>query len=436
MSIEIITLLMFGTLLLLIFSGLGIAWCLGATAVIFCITMWGPASLPILAQRVFDSGNNFILLACPMFTFMAFCLEESGMAEDLFNALHKWSGKVNGGIAVATIFICAILAACTGITATATVAMAVIAYPNMMQHGYNSRLGVGVIASSGGLGILIPPSVPMVLLAMAGGQSLGQLFIGGTAAGVFIALAFSAYVLILGLVKPEYCPAATEIYSWKEKIVALKTLIVPGIIIFLVLGLLMIGLTTPTEASAVGAISSLIYLMSKKKKFNRDAMKRIFHKTTIVTGMAFWIVFGATSFTAVFNALGSQDLVANMVTGINISPWAIIAIFCAILFILGMFLDPIGVIMIAGPVMTPIVAKIGFNPTWFGVIFIILIQIGYISPPFGYNLFYMKAAQPHLEMKDIFAGVLPFIAVMVFSVILMCIFPDIIMWLPKMLAPA
>jgi len=433
MSIEIITLLMFGTLLLLIFSGLGIAWCLGATAVIFSIFMWGTASLPIIATRVFDQSMNYVLIAAPLFVFMAFCLEESGMAEDLFAALYKWSGKLRGGLAVATVIICAILAACTGITATATVAMAVIALPRMLECGYNKHLSVGVIASAGGLGILIPPSVPMVILSMAGGQSLGKLFMGGFVAGIVLALLFIIYVLIRAWIDPKYCPAAKTSATWKEKFVSLKALIAPFILIFVVLGFLLIGVTTPTEAAAVGAIGSLIFLMTRKSKFTKEAMRRILHKTALISGMVFWIVFGASCFTAVFNALGSQDLVANLVTGINVNPWAVVIIFFVILFILGMFLDPIGIIMISAPVMSPIIVNVGFDPTWFGVLFIIFIQIGYISPPFGYNLFYMKAADRSLDMKDIFISVIPFIAIMLFAVLVMCVFPQIILWLPSIM---
>lgn len=430
MSIEIITLLMFGTLLVLIFSGLPIAWCLGATAVIFSLTLWGPSSLPILATRVFDQSMNYVLIAVPLFILMAFCLEESGMAEDLFSALYIWSGKLRGGLAYATVVICVILAACTGIAATATVAMAVIALPRMLALGYNKRMSLGLIGASGGLGILIPPSVPMVILALAGGQSLGKLFMGGIVAGVTLGILFIVYIFIMTRLKPEYCPAAPVSSSWAEKLKAVKALIAPFVLIFIVLGFIMIGVTTPTEAAAVGGIGAFLYMLIKKG-INKEMIKKVFHNTAQLSGMVFWIIFGAACFTAVFNALGSQNLVSSILLGLDLSPWAIILLFFAILFLLGMVLDPIGIIMIAGPVMSPLVVTLGYDPTWFGVIFIIFIQLGYITPPFGYNLFYLKAANPDLPMREIFIGVIPFIAVMLFAVTLMSIFPRIILWLPS-----
>ncbi len=432
MSIEIITLLMFGTLLLLIFSGLPIAWCLGATAVIFTITLWGPQSLPILATRVFDQSVNYVLLAVPLFILMAFSLEESGMAEDLFDALYVWSGKLRGGLAIATVLICVILAACTGITATATVTMAVIALPRLLAVGYNKELSLGMIGASGGLGILIPPSVPMVILALAGGQSLGKLFMGGITAGILISILFIIYIIIIAWLKPAYCPAAPVSASWAEKFKAVKALIAPFILIFIVLGFIMLGVTTPTEAAAVGGIGAFLYMLLKKG-IKKEILKRVFHRTAALTGMVFWIIFGAACFTAVFNALGSQNLVASLLLGLDLSPWMIISFFFVILFLLGMVLDPIGIIMIAGPVMSPIIVTLGFDPTWFGVLFIVFLQLGYITPPFGYNLYYLKAANPALSMREIFTGVIPFIAIIIFAIVLMSIFPQIILWLPSIM---
>lgn len=434
MSIEIITLLMFGVLLAFIFTGLPIAWCLGATAVIFSLTLWGPSSLPILATRVFDQSLNYVLIAVPLFILMAFCLEESGMAEDLFAALYLWSGKLRGGLAIATVIICVILAACTGITATATVAMAVIALPRMLALGYNKRMCLGLIGASGGLGILIPPSVPMVILALAGGQSLGKLFLGGIVAGIVISLLFIIYIIIMSRLKPEYCPAAPVSASWKEKFKATKALIAPFVLIFMVLGFIMLGVTTPTEAAAVGGIGAFLYMLLKKG-LNMEILKKVFHRTALLSGMVFWIIFGAACFTAVFNALGAQNLVSSLLLGIDISPSTIIFLFLAILFFLGMFLDPIGIIMVAGPVMSPIVLTLGYDPTWFGVLFIVFIQLGYITPPFGYNLYYIKAADPGLAVRDIFIGVIPFIIIILFAVALMSLFPQIILWLPSIMMP-
>jgi len=435
-NIEIITLLMFGTLLILIFSGMSLAWCLGATAVIFTIAMWGTASLPIMASRVFDSGMTYVLIAAPLFIFMAFCLEESGMAEALFGSLYLWCGKLRGGLALATVVICVILAACTGITATATVTMAVIALPRMLTCGYNKSLSIGVIASSGGLGILIPPSVPMVVLAMAGGQSLGKLFMGGMVAGIFIAVLFTIYVLLMAWLYPSYCPASEVSATLREKINASKALIVPFVLIFMVLGFILLGITTPTEAAAVGGIGSFIYLIFKKRgTISRQKIVEIFHRTSLMSGMVFWIIFGASCFTAVFNALGSQHLISSLLVGLDIGPWAIVVFFFIMLFLLGMVLDPIGIIMIAAPVMSPIILQLGFDATWFGVLFIVFIQLGYVTPPFGYNLYYMKAADRTLKMGDIFVSVMPFIAIILFAVIFMCIFPQIILWLPSVVMP-
>lgn len=430
MGIELITILMFGSLLVLLIAGLPLAFSLGTVAVGFSFFLWGPSSIPVITTRVFSQSMNFTLVAAPLFIFMAHCIEESGIAGELYEAFYKWAGGVRGGLAVATIIICAILAACTGITATATVTMGVIALPHMMKYGYDEKLSIGTIASSGGLGILIPPSVPMVILALAGGQSLGKLFLGGMTAGIIITILFVLYIFIRGILNPDMCPAIEEKVSLSEKIASLKSLIGPLFLIVAVLGLILLGVTTPTEAAAFGAVGSIVCLAAKGK-LNKIAVDNIFKKTAIVTGMVFWIIFAASAFTGVFNALGAQNLVTEILGQANLSPTNVIILFCAILFFLGMFLDPTGVIMIAAPVMCPIVVNLGFDPTWFGVIFVILVQVGYISPPFGYNLFYMKVVSNKSSMAAIYASVVPFLLIFAVAIALFIVFPEIILWLPE-----
>lgn len=432
MSIEIIAIVMFGLLFVALLMGSPLTFCLGGTAVIAAYSLWAPSSLSVIARQTFASSINFVLVACPLFILMGSVLQTSGLGAELYEGFYKWSGGLRGGLAIASILVCTVLAACTGITATATVMMGLVALPSMLDHGYDKKLAIGSIAGAGGLGILIPPSVPMVILSQATGLSVGRLFAGGIFSGLLISSLFISYVILMGLHHPNTCPALKEKVTFWEKLMSLRALAPPLLLIIIVLGFIFIGITTPTEAAAFGAFGALV-VSSAKGRLNWRNLRAALHQTLVTTSMVFWIIFGAACFTSVFRALGAYELVENTIYGLHASPMAILVLMEVILLFLGMFLDPTGIIMIGAPVMCPIVEQLGFAPTWFGVIFIILIQIGYISPPFGYNLFYMKSVSPETSMSTIYKSVIPYILIMLFSVALVTIFPTVITWLPSIL---
>jgi tripartite ATP-independent transporter DctM subunit len=435
MSIELLSVLFFGALLLFLLLGLPLSFVLGGVSMIFIYFTWGPEAFYMVAAQTWGAMNKFTLVAIPLFIFMAMILERSGVAKSLYEMMYLWFGPVAGGLAIGTVVICAIFSAMCGISGAAVVSMGTIALPSMLERNYDKELALGCINSGGGWGILIPPSVIMILYALISGESVGRLFAGGVFPGLMLLVLVSSYIAIRCYFQPRLGPALPreERGDWKRKITALKAVILPIGIVFMVLGSIIGGVTTPTEAAAMGVLGALLSALVYKQ-FSWGMLKEAAMRTLRLTGMIMWILFGAYCFSAAYHGMGANQLMQNVMQHIPGGPWGTIIFIQFIIFLLAMVLDPAGIMMITVPVFLPIVKAHGFDPLWFGILFVINMEIGYMTPPFGFNLFYLKGiVPPEITMADIYRSVIPYTLVESAGLALVMIFPQIALWLPNLL---
>jgi len=435
MSIELLSILFFGALLVFLLLGLPLSFVLGGVSMIFIYFTWGPEAFYMVAAQTWGAMNKFTLVAVPLFIFMAMILERSGVAKGLYEMMYLWFGPVAGGLAIGTVVICAIFSAMCGISGAAVVSMGTIALPSMLERNYDKELALGCINSGGGWGILIPPSVIMILYALISGESVGRLFAGGVFPGLLLLVLVSGYIAIRCYFQPRLGPALPreERGDWKRKIAALKAVILPIVIVFMVLGSIIGGVTTPTEAAAMGVLGAIISALVYRQ-LSWGLMKEAAVRTLRLTGMIMWILFGAYCFSAAYHGMGANQLIENMMGHIPGGPWGTIIFIQLIIFLLAMVLDPAGIMMITVPVFLPIVTAHGFDPLWFGILFVINMEIGYMTPPFGFNLFYLKGIVPsNITMGDIYRSVIPYTLVESAGLALVMIFPQIAIWLPNLL---
>jgi len=427
----LLTILFFGTLIILLVLGLPVAFALSGLAIIFSLVIYGPDSLYTVVFEAYGAGTSFVLTAVPLFVFMASMLEKSDLARDLYNMMYQWLNNIPGGLASGTIVICAIFAAMAGISGVATITMGLIAMPSMLQKNYDKKMVTGTIMAGGALGILIPPSVIAILYGSITGTSVGKLFIGCMIPGILLTVLFILYLTVRCFLNPKLAPPAREAFPLKVKLASLKALIAPLLLVFAVLGSLYSGMCTPTESAGIGAVGSII-CAAIYKKLNYKNIKDSISSTLVITSMAIWIVFGAACFKGVYVSSGASDVMLSMVADLNLPPLAVIALMMGIYFILGMIMDPVGMVMLTIPVFLPIVESLGYDPLWFGVLFIINSEMAYITPPFGFNLFYMKAiAPPNITMTDIYRSITPFVAIQAICLALVMFLPQLILWLPN-----
>lgn len=432
MSIEILTLLFFGSLLFFLILGLPLTFVLGGVSVIFLYFTWGFDSFYMVATQIWGTMESFTLVAIPLFVFMAMVLERTGVAKDLYRMMHLWFGGLRGGLAIGTLVICAVFAAMVGISGAAVVAMGTIALPSMLERGYDRKMALGVINTGGGWGILIPPSILMILYALITGVSVGQMFAAGIMPGILLMVLTVIYILVRSTLQPHLAPALPpkERGTWPEKFQALKSVILPIGVVFMVLGSIIGGITTPTEAAAMGVLGSLISA-AVYRQFKWSILQEAAIRTFKLTGMIMWILFAAHAFSAAYQSMGAQDLIEGLMQHIPGGPWGIIIAMMVIVFILAMVLDPVGIMLITLPVFMPIVKSLGFDPIWFGILFVINMEIGYKTPPFGFNLFYLKGVvPPGITMKDIYTSVVPFVMIEILAIAIIMVFPKIATWLP------
>ncbi|HBW35771.1 TRAP transporter large permease subunit [Desulfosporosinus sp. BICA1-9] len=435
MSVGFVSLLLFALLIVLLISGLPLAFIMGGLATIFSYFLLGPRSLAAIAGNAYGVMENFVIIAIPLFIFMGVILQRSGIAEDAYELMYKWLGGVRGGLAIGTVVVCTIFAALTGTSAAATISMGVIALPAMLKRGYNKHLAIGCICAGGTLGVLIPPSVLMIIYGVFGSESVGRLFAGGVVAGLVMSFLFMAYIAIKAFLQPQLAPAIPleEKVSMREKLVALRGLILPLLLVFGVLGSIFLGVATPTEAAAIGSLGSVL-CAAINHKLTWSVIKETCYQTLQLSGMVVWIILGSAAFTSLYASTGAIQLVQESIALLPLSPYLILIGIMFLLFILGMFLDPGAIIMLTVPIFVPLIKTLGFDPVWFGVLFIVNMQLGYLTPPFGFSLFYMKRIVPEdVTMGDIYKSVFPFVLIMIVCVILFVIFPEIIMWLPNRL---
>jgi tripartite ATP-independent transporter DctM subunit len=435
MSATGITVLFFGSMLICLGIGVPIAIALGGLAAILVFLFWGPNALSMLVLKAFGATSSFEFLSIPLFIFMAAMLERSGIADDLYATMYKFFGKRRGGLAVGTVIICTIFAAMSGVSAAATVSMGLLALPAMLSRGYSKELALGTIAAGGSLGILIPPSVTMIVYGLVAGVSVGKLYAGGVLPGLLLSALFIAYILVRSHFNPALAPIAPleQEFTWRDKLVSLKGLIFPTLLIFSVLGAILTGISSVSEAAAVGALGSIIATLLKQG-FNRRVFQEAADTTLLVTCLIFWIIVGAGAFSTLYTAMGVSGLIQDSVLSLGANLYVILLMMQAVLLILGMVMDTVGIIMITVPVFVPIIAALGFDPIWFGVLFIINMEIGFLTPPFGYNLFYLKGvAPPSVTMGDLYRSIIPFVGLMLLGLGICMAVPDIILRLPSLL---
>ena len=434
MSIEALTLLFFGALLLGIFMGIPLVFVLGGVSVIFLYFTWGIESFYMVASQIYGTMGSFTLVAIPLFVFMAMILERTGVARDLYRMMHLWCGSMRGGLAVGTLGICAVFAAMVGISGAAVVAMGTIALPSMLERGYDKRMVLGVINTGGGWGVLIPPSIMMILYALISGVSVGKMFAAGILPGLVLITVTVLYVLIRCYIQPHLAPSLPESErgSWPEKFRAVRSVLLPVMVVFMVMGSIIGGLTTPTEAAAMGVLGALISA-AVYRQLNFNLIREASIRTFKLTGMIVWILFAAHAFSSAYQSMGAHQLIESFMHMIPGGPWGIIIAMMVIVFLLGMVLDPVGIMLITLPVFLPIVDALGFDPIWFGILFVINMEIGYMTPPFGFNLFYLKGiVPPGITMKDIYMSVIPFVLVQILGLIVLMVFPEIVTFLPDL----
>ncbi len=434
MSVEILTLLFFGSLLVFLLLGVPLAFVLGGVSVIFLYFTTGPVSFYIVASKFWESMTSFTLVAIPMYVFMAMILEKSGVAHALYRMMHLWFGALRGGLAIGTVAICAIFAAMSGISGAAVVTMGTIALPRMLERGYDTRLSLGAINAGGGWGILIPPSIPMVLYAMISEVSVGRLFASGLGPGILLFVLVTIYIGVRAWLQPSIAPALPpeERGTWRDKLIALRAVLLPILIVVMVLGSIFGGLATPTEAAAIGVLGALV-AAALNRQLTVPVVRNAAMQTLRLTTLIMWILFAAHAFSTAYTLLGAHDFIQGLMSQIPGGKWGALAFMLFVLFLLGMVLDPVGIMLITLPVFLPVVEAWGFDPIWFGVLFIIMMEIGYMTPPFGFNLFYIKGvAPPSITMGEIYSSVVPYVIVTLFGILLIIIFPSIALYFPNL----
>lgn len=433
MTSSLITLLFFGLLVLFLAAGQPLVFIMGGLASLGLLIFFGPNQLAFVATQAYSQMDSFVTVAIPLFIFLGTLLEKSGIAEEAYDLLYKTLGRIKGGLAVASIIVCTIFGAMTGTAAAATVTMGVIALPQMLKHNYDKHISVGSVAAGGTLGVIIPPSVLMVLYGLFTNESIGKMFAGGVFAGIFLSACFCIYVLVRSYMNPNLCPAVPEEerVSAKEILKASKGIIAPIILIIVILGSIFGGIATPTEAAAIGCIGTLI-CTALRKTLSWSVLKETCLRTLELSAMVVWIIFASSAFTAFFTKIGAVEVVQNVMLGLNLGKYGMLVLVMIILIILGMFIDPGAIIMLTVPIIVPIMKSLGFDTLWFGVLFVCNMIIGYISPPFGFNLFYMRKVVPEgITMADIYKSVVPFAIIMALCLVVFTIFPQIILWLPN-----
>lgn len=435
MSSTSILILMFGGLTLFMMTGLPIAFVLGGLSLLITVLFWNPQAVIILVLQIFDTMKSEALLAIPLYILMAALLSRSGVIEKLYRAMELWFGRLRGGLAVGTVVICVIMAAMTGVVGAAVTAMGMLALPEMLRRKYSPELATGTICAAGTLGILIPPSVLTIVYAVTAQVSIGKMLIAGLVPGLILATLYIAYILLVAWLKPSAAPLREDYapVPLHERLAALKALVLPGLLIALILGSIFFGIATPTEAAAVGVFGALI-ATALERKLSIDALVSAAADTGKATAMILWITIGAKAYVAIFTGLGGADSLLGLIKSLDVGPYVILAMMLLILIFLGTVLDEIGIILLTVPVFLPVVKFLGFDEIWFGVLYAITIQMGYISPPFGYTLFYMKGVLPKaLHMGVVYRGILPFFILQGVGLLIAMAFPSLMTILPRLM---
>jgi tripartite ATP-independent transporter DctM subunit len=439
MTQELFIALMFGGVFVGLLLGHPVAFVLAGLAVVFGYLQMGDRIWPLFVNRIWQTSTNQILIAIPLFVFMASILERSGIAEGLFRALMHAFGALRGAIALAVVVLSTVFAAITGVMGATVVSMSLMAIPTMLKYNYSKSLATGVVAASGTIGIIIPPSIMLILMADQSNESVGRLFAAGVMPGLLLAGLYFLYIVIRARQRPEMAPELPEaeraaVTPLMVTRMLLVSMVPPLLLIFGVLGSIWGGYATPTEASAIGAFVAII-LMIVYRKFDWAIFAEAVWSATRTSCMVIAVIVGATMFTIVFQAVGGRRVVTDLVQFFDfMGPWGVFAAMMIIVFLLGFLIDWIGIILITFPIFLPIARQLGFEEIWFVMMMAVNLQASFLTPPVGYALFYLKGTVPKgVTMMDIYRGTAPFLALQLLAVLLLILFPGIITWLPDLL---
>jgi len=426
LGVEGGTLAMFGMLLALLLTGMPLAYVTLLVALIFALGWFGPMAVPLITSRVYSFVSSFVFVSVPMFVLMAALLDRSGIAKDLFEAMKLVGGRVRGSVAVQTIFVAVVLAAMSGIIGGEIVLLGLLALPQMLRQGYDRKLAIGVICAGGSLGTMIPPSIVLIIYGLTANVSIGELFTASFIPGFMLASLYVIYVLVRSYATPHVVPdPEPDMRPLAEKLKLVRGIILPILVVVFVLGSIYGGIASVTEASAVGVMGVLISTVLRGE-FSLSMLKGAALQTLATCGMIVWIGIGASALVGVFNLMGGIKFVASLISGISDNPTIIILFMMLILFVLGMFLDWVGIALLTMPIFVPIVISLGYDPVWFGVLFAMNMQVSFLSPPFGPAAFYLKSvAPPEISLGEIFKSLLPFLCIQIFAVGLLVAFPGI-----------
>ncbi len=425
--------LMFVVLMFLLMLGYPVAFTLGTVALLFGGIFLDMDFFNLLPLRIWGLMTNFTLLAVPLFIFMGVVLDKSGLAEDLLETMGMLFGRLRGGLALSVVVVGAMLAATTGVVGATVVTMGIIALPTMLKHAYSPQLATGTIAASGTLGQIIPPSIILILLGDVMGVPVGRLFMGAVVPGLLLVISFFIYILFISWQKPDMAPALSPVKTEHLLSKIVFTLLPPFLLILAVLGSIFFGIASPTESAAVGALGAML-LASAHKRLTLKNLQGATQLTTRLTSMVFLILVGATAFGLVFRGMGGDRLVLDVMTNLPGGVWGFMLISMLLIFVLGFFLDFLQICFIVVPILAPIANHLGIDLLWFAVLIAINLQTSFLTPPFGFSLFYLKAvAPPEIRIQQIYRGIIPFVALQVIVIVLLIVYPQLVVWLPDMM---
>ncbi|MFY0602095.1 MAG: TRAP transporter large permease subunit [Cyclobacteriaceae bacterium] len=436
--IEYLPLILFGSIFILMLLGYPVAFTLGGLSVLVGLWVFDIDFFYLLSLRIYGTMQNFVLLAVPLFVFMGMMLEKSGIAEKLLETMAMIFGRFKGGLAVSIILVGALLAASTGIVGATVVTMGLISLPTMMKRGYSFSLSAGVIASSGTLGQIIPPSIVLVLLGSVLNVSVGDLFQAAIVPGIGLVVCYLIYTFVYAHFYPKEAPVIPkeEIEAFKSRGVTgdlIKSFVFPFLLIFAVLGSIFAGIASPTEAAGVGAFGAIL-LTSINGKLSIKMLRSVSQETTLITSMVFMILVGATAFSLVFRGLEGDKIFLDLIQNANLGPYGFLFVVMLVVFVAGFFIDFIEIIFIIVPVVAPIFLVLGIDLVWIGILLAINLQTSFLTPPFGFALFYLKGVSPpEVKTKHLYRGVIPFVIIQILFLITLILFPGIVTFLPGLL---
>ncbi|MDE0308737.1 MAG: TRAP transporter large permease subunit [Acidiferrobacterales bacterium] len=434
MSYEAIAIIMFASMLLMLLTGQRVFAAIGIVSTVAALLLWGEGGVEMPFTAAFKLFKWYPLLTLPLFIYMGYILSESGIADDLYRMFHVWFGGLKGGLAVGTIGLMVVISAMNGLSVAGMAIGATIALPEMLRRGYDKVMITGVVQAGSSLGILVPPSVVLVLYGMIARESVGKLWLAGALPGLMMAALFIIYIVIRCRLQPHLGPTVSDEdrqMPMSEKLRLLRAGIIPFLIFFFMTGLFVMGFTSLVESSAVGATAATLAALVKRR-LNRKVMEETIRKTLGISCMFMWIILAALCFGAVFDGIGAARAIESLfITNWNLTPWEVLIMMQLSYLFMGMFLDDTAMLVIVAPLYVPLVKILGFDPVWYGVLYTITCQIAYMTPPFGYNLFLMRAmAPPEITLGDIYRSISPFVLVMIVALTLVMVFPQIALWLP------